>query len=717
MKFLRRIGLLALVYAVAAAGIWTGFRYWVDGDFPSMARLAGDAASERTLDPNRTLELQYAPTPRYVVEKETPEPQSAEAGLIQGARVLLTDTQHSARVRPPSQYVRYVIRAERQLGVQAASQYTIPFNPAFQELVIHEAVVIRAGVREDRTNRLRADFIRREGLLEVGVLTGLVQAIVRVEDVRLGDTVDMSYSIVGRGGGTAPYDTRSFVFDQGFPAQVYAIRSVWPGEVDWHVFNGREVEVSEDGGRTVISYEAITDFDAEAAADSQDDAPVFDMFLPPWRRGEGILLSNFGSWETVSAWLAPHYRPEVTEPVREAVADIMTEHDDPERHAMAALRFVQNDIRYFSVSLGEAGYLPASPDETLRSRTGDCKAKVLLLLSMLKAMGIEGEAAIVNASLGFGLEGLPATPQLFDHMIARVRINGETHWVDPTLPFQGGGFARRAPVDYGFALPILAENGALIRMPPHPNETITLEVQEVYRLADDAEAPAVFERTSVFRGEAANAVRAALSNASADTFHTSIKATIENTYGGLEEIEPFSLDDDYEANVITYVTRYALSEPYEETDDGFTLALRTDNVNILPPQFDRDRTDPILITHPSHSRHVIRIVAPEQVDFDLSDRTLTRDNPALAFTAELSVQDNIAEYALTYRSKTREAQDEDILPVYDDLTRASDFSLTKTLLAPAGSDGPDLSPGARLQIQSLNFDETPDETEDSAPLD
>ena len=62
---------------------------------------------------------------------------------------------------------------------------------------------------------------------------------------------------------------------------------------------------------------------------------------------------------------------------------------------MLALQFVQNKIRYVSLSFGSNAYHPHHPDEVLQNRYGDCKDKSLLLLSLLRAAGIQAWPALV----------------------------------------------------------------------------------------------------------------------------------------------------------------------------------------------------------------------------------------------------------------------------------------------------------------------------------
>jgi Domain of Unknown Function with PDB structure (DUF3857)/Transglutaminase-like superfamily len=103
-------------------------------------------------------------------------------------------------------------------------------------------------------------------------------------------------------------------------------------------------------------------------------------------------------------------------------------------HAM--FRWVAQDFRYVSLSLGDGGYQPRVPAEVFRTRFGDCKDKAVLFISLLRHMGLNAYPVLVNAD-GYVDSLLPGLKQ-FDHMIAAVERDGRVEYADPTrtlLPY------------------------------------------------------------------------------------------------------------------------------------------------------------------------------------------------------------------------------------------------------------------------------------------
>ena len=90
----------------------------------------------------------------------------------------------------------------------------------------------------------------------------------------------------------------------------------------------------------------------------------------------------------VSRLMAPLYEEgaklEPDSPLLAEIERIRAAHDTPAARAAAALRLVEDEVRYLALSMGDGNYVPMSADEVWRSSYGDCKGKTVLLLALLK---------------------------------------------------------------------------------------------------------------------------------------------------------------------------------------------------------------------------------------------------------------------------------------------------------------------------------------------
>ena len=99
---------------------------------------------------------------------------------------------------------------------------------------------------------------------------------------------------------------------------------------------------------------------------------------------------------------------------------------------MAALQLVQDQISYLANGMDGGNYIPQDAEFTWAKRYGDCKAKSVLLLALLKQMGIEAEPVLVASSGGDALPELLPVPGDFDHVIVHAVIGGTDYWLDGT---------------------------------------------------------------------------------------------------------------------------------------------------------------------------------------------------------------------------------------------------------------------------------------------
>jgi transglutaminase-like putative cysteine protease len=84
----------------------------------------------------------------------------------------------------------------------------------------------------------------------------------------------------------------------------------------------------------------------------------------------------------------------------------------------AVHRWVSQDFRYVSLSLGIGGYLPRLPAQVLDTRYGDCKDKATLFIALARRMGLTAYPVLLSSG-GRADSTLPSMEQ-FNHMIAAV---------------------------------------------------------------------------------------------------------------------------------------------------------------------------------------------------------------------------------------------------------------------------------------------------------
>ena len=196
---------------------------------------------------------------------------------------------------------------------------------------------------------------------------------------------------------------------------------------------------------------------------------------------------------------------------------------DPVERAQAALRLVENQIRYVYVGLDGGNYTPTSADETWNRRFGDCKAKSALLLALLRELGVPGEAVLVNTVANDGMNERLPSPGLFNHVVVRARIGTQIYWLDGTR--LGDQYLNLLPPPpYKWALPVRSGAAELEAIPAVP-----FAVPQLISVLDiDSSAgfdrPAKISAEHVLRGDGVYQLRTKLAGMSVQDAQRAVKS-------------------------------------------------------------------------------------------------------------------------------------------------------------------------------------------------
>ena len=146
-------------------------------------------------------------------------------------------------------------------------------------------------------------------------------------------------------------------------------------------------------------------------------------------------------------------------------------------------RWVAQDIRYVSVSLGIGGYQPRTPDTVLTTGFGDCKDKATLFIAALAVIGVDAYPVLLNA----GGHPDPALPTIgaFDHEIAVVKRPAGDVFADLTSEYSPFG-TLPSPDAAEFAL-VVHPDGTTeqITTPVDPTDANTMDIRVVGTLTPD----------------------------------------------------------------------------------------------------------------------------------------------------------------------------------------------------------------------------------------
>jgi transglutaminase-like putative cysteine protease len=163
-------------------------------------------------------------------------------------------------------------------------------------------------------------------------------------------------------------------------------------------------------------------------------------------------------------------KQEVTPTVQKLADQITKGISDPKQQAIALYNWVSLEIRYVAVYIGAGGVVPHSADSVIKNRYGDCKDHDTLLISLLKAKGIDASSALINSGTAYQVPELPVLSP-FNHVITY--LPKWDVYVDSTLELAPFGVLSSAEYDKPVILTALSRLSRTPRMTAENTQTVT----------------------------------------------------------------------------------------------------------------------------------------------------------------------------------------------------------------------------------------------------
>src|SRR5262249_55124899 len=88
-------------------------------------------------------------------------------------------------------------RIENEQGLHALGHINLSFDPSYQRLQVHQLRLLRDGTTLDRIDMKSTRMQREQGLAQ-NVYDGVQTEMFLLEDLRVGDVLEVAYSIVGQ---------------------------------------------------------------------------------------------------------------------------------------------------------------------------------------------------------------------------------------------------------------------------------------------------------------------------------------------------------------------------------------------------------------------------------------------------------------------------------------------------------------------------------------
>lgn len=554
---------------------------------------------------SNTFQYRITPLPSFVEhQRELKEP-AAPRKNTQSVDVLLIDRQISLLESEPVEYVHVALRALSSEGLKEVAQIKINFNPAYQRLSLHAIRVIRDGKTMDRTRQVVLDLLRREQGLDRHFYAGDVTAVGLLADIRVQDVVEVVYSIVGAnpifGGRYSTFKPMSF--DSSVAVFHFRLQHPERRVIKVAVPPAYQVDRSAKGG--VVTYSIYS----QKLATYSDDSDRPRWFDPV----QWIEVSEYDSWADVERWALQLFEVKggLSPGLQGLIADWKNKNGDSKQKIVDALRWVQGDIRYFGIELGVNSHMPVHPNLTFERRFGDCKDKSLLLVTLLNAMGISAQPALVSLRFHRGVESKQASPRIFDHVIVRVKLDEKVYWIDPALPMQYGSLDEIGDSDYGKALLVGSGKGELLDTAQSFSANHVITVTDTYSVKAFSE-PVVLISETIMRGNYAEGMRSAYAELPKEEFARKFQAGMQRAFPASKVNGELMVHDDRVKNEFKLVENYQLVDLFQYKQGWLRVDVPAITLlDILKIPQVPYRSTPFSLPYPAEVRHMIVFEVPE----------------------------------------------------------------------------------------------------------
>lgn len=180
-----------------------------------------------------------------------------------------------------------------------------------------------------------------------------------------------------------------------------------------------------------------------------------------------LVVSTLKDWSELNTWAYEKLMPsvEVSNEIRELAYKLASTAKTTDEKIRSIAYYIQRNIQYVYADLNRGGFTPHMAGDILKSRYGDCKDQTILLISLLKAIGIDAYPALINPYPYE--ENLDIPVNNFVHLITYLPLADKELWLDMTsgvTPYPKLAFA-----DQGRIALIINEKGGILTKTPVSN--------------------------------------------------------------------------------------------------------------------------------------------------------------------------------------------------------------------------------------------------------
>jgi Domain of Unknown Function with PDB structure (DUF3857)/Protein of unknown function (DUF2569) len=521
-------------------------------------------------------------------------------------------------------FIRHIIN---ESGVQDASEVSVSFAPQFQQVTFHRILIIRDGKSINRLLNSSIKISDEESEASDYIYNGTRRAYIILKDVQKGDQIEVSYSVTGFNPVFNGLYSGEYYFYSSTPILNYYLSFLTKPEAkpNFKLFNHASAPAELVYGSFKL-YQWKNPFLERRSTGSN---------TPSWYTNSPyVSVSEFSNWAEVADWgikIFHDYQYPLPEKLLLKMNDWRKESaGDQDMFANLALRFVQNQIRYLGLEIGNYTHQPHSPEYVFDHRFGDCKDKALLLTTILNHEKITAFVALANTDEREHLSEAGPSPTAFNHAIVAIERSNGFVFVDPTISLQRGELINSFIPAYSWALVIKPGESVLSAIEPGFLH-YTSVVEDLRVSFEDTSYLGV---TTYYKGGAADDIRSSLSKSSLQELNEGFLKYYGKLFESILTDSNLNISDDSLKNIIQINESYKIPALWQKNDDGkmgMNLYAKLMSVKFPDPS-DNKGADPISLDYPFTQEYTMRVEMPEDWPLEMTELHIKNNSYQFDFT-------------------------------------------------------------------------------------
>ncbi|KAA3640744.1 MAG: DUF3857 domain-containing protein, partial [Proteobacteria bacterium] len=522
-----------------------------------------------------------------------------------------------------ARYIRTVQRVNNENALQDIGKIELIFHPDYEQMIVNSLAIYRNGQVINVLDNQSFEILRQEKELENQIYLGTKTALLVIQDLRVGDYLDLQFT---RYGANPIFDGHLFEqFQMNWSMPIKYLNLSIKTAKDKLI----KIKTSDQNLKYKKSTEKNTSryhwyLEDIAAVDIQGQTPYWFM---PYQMVE---VSDFADWSAVVAWAQSVFTVEKsTTKELDQLVEAWSKLPTQTEQVSAALDFVQNQIRYFGIEIGVNSHKPRLVKDTFSTKFGDCKDKTILLQTILQRLNIPSTPALVSTSYHEGINNMLPSPGVFDHVILKVPLNNKNYWLDSTISNQGGDINTIGEVPYGAALPIEHTVSALEPIKFNHPHIEKKHVIEQFDFSDNNQTKLSTQTT--YYGFEATRIRHRLINQTHNDLQKQFESYVNKLYGRAELSQDVTFKDNLDSNLFSHHELYNISNMWEQKGQYiYSDIIIWGLLNYLDIPSRVIRNTPLALPYPLNLNHEVKLIGTGP-DFQTDEKDLIINSDYLNF--------------------------------------------------------------------------------------